>query len=964
MLPHLVILLLFGTPATPAEPAESSTCLLRQVAELEAPCERGELAAETCSWIPILGDLADGDPDRAAERLESSFLLPSERAQSAVRWLEALTLIWLEDECMEQWVPGLVNEFTTPAGLQKLQDPAGLLLGMSAMGPAMGLPENLLELLAASMENDSGPVLRAAGVSLGDLFEESGLDETFAEAAANSPFPWDRPEPPPSEVEGLRDGEIEAIERLDEILASSLEGEMATFRDLVTAWEEQLGNSDLAARSLARAAMAMLYFGNLEDAVDLFRRADRRLLSSDAPESPYLRALLGGFHMLALQELGLDGSAAKVRRELEESLDSEARRVWSIFGATTAGSWPMEVGADNLSTPTGPLVDFEDLESMKPLMAAFQVVFTWSNPTLESPTYTGIELWNVLGHMARGDLSSAIGKADDLVNTQRRYSYLAFQILAAIGLMDEDLEEASRVVLRAVDQMEQQVQEFRLDSTARSFIDQRGFLFYRLGVELAGRAGRWDEAFRLAERGRSFSLRRTLGPWSSPARPRDSDPGISSRRQPDPTRADEAQRLAAELSSTGAHRTWEDERRLYRDFVAARWERRLDRSGEAAPDATPDLDLERFREEILGPDEAILAYFPGVGRLWIWVIRRDRVDGTWIVWDSDAAREVGRQAWALRWQGRPASLCAESRERGARRVPNCPEPTDVDVARTLYDRLIAPAGASLTTARSWIVIPHGPLHALPWSALRGPDGPVLEAHRISLSSGAPVLTALRQRSRADSSFGPAFVLGDPTTGLPSLPAARGEAEAASSLLGVEPLTGDRATERSVREAASSAGLLHLASHGIYDAEAPLLSRLELAAGGGQDGRLHVYEIQDELRFDRRPLVVLSACETAASKGSRGDDLLGLTQAFLAAGSSAVVSTLWPVEDRASASLMTVFYRNLDAGRPVAEALREAQLEIRAEEGTSSPYFWAGNVLHGDPDATWASAGSKACDEVR
>src|SRR5436190_529108 len=81
----------------------------------------------------------------------------------------------------------------------------------------------------------------------------------------------------------------------------------------------------------------------------------------------------------------------------------------------------------------------------------------------------------------------------------------------------------------------------------------------------------------------------------------------------------------------------------------------------------------------------------------------------------------------------------------------------------------------------------------------------------------------------------------------------------------------------------------------------------LAGGGGQDGRLEVHEVFGlTLSAD---LVVLSACQTALGSGAladvpAGDDWVGLSRAFLSAGAAQVVATLWPVEDRATADLMT------------------------------------------------------------
>jgi CHAT domain-containing protein len=93
------------------------------------------------------------------------------------------------------------------------------------------------------------------------------------------------------------------------------------------------------------------------------------------------------------------------------------------------------------------------------------------------------------------------------------------------------------------------------------------------------------------------------------------------------------------------------------------------------------------------------------------------------------------------------------------------------------------------------------------------------------------------------------------------------------------------------------------------------------------------------------LVVLSACETALGKLSRGDELTGLTRAFIYAGTPSVITTLWQVNDRAAFELMWEFYLHLKAGANKAEALRQAQLLMLQRH--PHPYYWAAYELIGE-----------------
>ncbi len=101
-----------------------------------------------------------------------------------------------------------------------------------------------------------------------------------------------------------------------------------------------------------------------------------------------------------------------------------------------------------------------------------------------------------------------------------------------------------------------------------------------------------------------------------------------------------------------------------------------------------------------------------------------------------------------------------------------------------------------------------------------------------------------------------------------------------------------------------------------------------------------------LDLKKADLVVLSACQTQLGVLSRGDDVVGLTRAFIYAGAPSVISSLWSVDDQATGLLMTSFYKHLRSGMSKAAALRAAQADTRA--AYPHPYYWAAFVLTGDP----------------
>jgi CHAT domain-containing protein len=141
----------------------------------------------------------------------------------------------------------------------------------------------------------------------------------------------------------------------------------------------------------------------------------------------------------------------------------------------------------------------------------------------------------------------------------------------------------------------------------------------------------------------------------------------------------------------------------------------------------------------------------------------------------------------------------------------------------------------------------------------------------------------------------------------------------------------------LRSAASGCGVLHLACHGLFRADNPMFSSLKL-----HDGWLTA---ADAMRLDLKgTLVTLSACESGRNEVFAGDELIGLTRAFLGAGAATLAVSLWLVQDETTASLMARYYERLRDGAGPAEALRAAQLAIKDEH--PHPYYWAPFVLIG------------------
>ena len=273
-------------------------------------------------------------------------------------------------------------------------------------------------------------------------------------------------------------------------------------------------------------------------------------------------------------------------------------------------------------------------------------------------------------------------------------------------------------------------------------------------------------------------------------------------------------------------------------------------------------------------------------------------------------------------------------------------------SRELYQALIQPVENDLTRARHVVIVPHGILHYLPFAALQDAQRRVLlEKFSLSLAPSATVLGHCMRKGGdhrlADPAI-PVLAISNPNQGHVryDLPFAEREVIALRREYGrVTVFTGSEATEKAVRDRADGKRILHFACHATYEPDAPLFSALLLnAAGQFEDGRLEAQEIFG-LNLDC-DLVMLSACETGLAQITRGDEIIGLARSFIFAGAPSIVTSLWKVDDLATAVMVKRFYRYLRAGLSRAEALRQAQLLVR-ESVNDHPSAWAAFGLTGD-----------------
>jgi CHAT domain-containing protein len=167
------------------------------------------------------------------------------------------------------------------------------------------------------------------------------------------------------------------------------------------------------------------------------------------------------------------------------------------------------------------------------------------------------------------------------------------------------------------------------------------------------------------------------------------------------------------------------------------------------------------------------------------------------------------------------------------------------------------------------------------------------------------------------------------------------------------VTGSAASEALVKQEMreGSPRIVHLATHGLVDPTEPSRSSVALTPGDDEDGYFRTLEILGTRT--QSALVVMSACESALGKVSRGEGVVGLSRAFLAAGAGSVVASLWAVSDESTAELMQVFYQQmLGKKRSASRSLNEARLALIKGEKFSHPFYWSPFIVTGTERSPW------------
>jgi tetratricopeptide (TPR) repeat protein len=415
-------------------------------------------------------------------------------------------------------------------------------------------------------------------------------------------------------------------------------------------------------------------------------------------------------------------------------------------------------------------------------------------------------------------------------------------------------------------------------------------------------------------------------------------------------RTAEGRRIGAELAGLilGESPGREEIREAYECIQRFKARTLLERMSGPAGNAEafdPVIDLPDLQSVLLD-GELLLDFFLGPTRSYLFAVTRDSCRLSTL--PPEATLEP--EAHLLR------DLLAVPPARAEGQVRACAEDDAAigEAGARLGARLLAGTLDWVRAHRRVLVAPDGALNLLPFETLfpaapaeiewvRVPSAAVLARIRSAREQGEASVEAVRAGAEAPADReAPARMLVLADEGGPS-GRLRGIHEEATDLArryrGVElrMLTGEDSVR--IEDLTGPWSVYHVASHAEMNDQRPWLSALHLGGAGLRAETIAGAHLPARL-------ACLSSCRTSHGRVLSGEGVLGLSTALLAAGTECVVATLWPVEDRATSSLMRVFYQELAAGQTVAGALERAKRALRADPATRHPFFWAAFVTVG------------------
>jgi len=369
--------------------------------------------------------------------------------------------------------------------------------------------------------------------------------------------------------------------------------------------------------------------------------------------------------------------------------------------------------------------------------------------------------------------------------------------------------------------------------------------------------------------------------------------------------------------------------------------------------ASRPLDLSRIQAYLTQREMDMITYFAGVDSLYAFIIRPDKLE----LYPLGSVQEIDSLVFHLRDQLQQPPNSQTS-------VTAFAQP-----AYELYRHILAPIHQKLPDlSERLLVLPGGSLGYLPFELLLTSPAQadvnfkqlsyLTLQHTLTYGYATHMWSAVAEaqlkttRPRRVLALAPDFSVFESesatreTWGL--LLHNQTEVRAITAGIASKSLLGSQATEQRFRQEAAQYEILHIATHATVDNRNPLYSHFILHPYASADGRIELAEVLN-MALDAE-LVVLSACETGYGKYLYGEGVVSMARGFTYAGARALLTSMWQVNDAATANLMQDFYTALKAGLPKDQAMAQARnLYLQSSDPIGAhPYYWGGFVLSGDP----------------
>jgi pentatricopeptide repeat protein len=563
-------------------------------------------------------------------------------------------------------------------------------------------------------------------------------------------------------------------------------------------------------------------------------------------------------------------------------------------------------------------------------------------------------------------------------NGYRNQQSLTLGNIGVLSYRNGDIEQAAEALAKAIGIIEELRGNVSSVEVRSSFISNKYYL-YEYMIAALMKLGRMDEAFEYVERAKARSFLDLIGNKAI---------GKNKVRSPEleeliSREENLQQRLSAIIDNPDSSDSYLELLEEYKTVIGSIEVIDPEYTSVVTIDPVPVKTL----KGLMNDSSAVLEYFLGSFHAAIFLVTKDTLIGMSL--DPQKLSDIGEKIEKLRrklffdFPNKKIQFLREQRLLNKSTIKEAYAAWYASEADgswqydllNMHSLLVNPVQKHLNGISELFIVPHGPLHHLPFQALIENPGNIdrtkgvhvprprfwIEDMAISYLPSASVLEYARRKQGTTTTS--ALVIGDPVYAdkvyrKQPLQGALLEADSVASLLN-DPvvLKREEAEESVVKREIGNKDVIHFATHGELKKNEPMNSRILLAAhtpSGDNEGNLTVGEV---FNLDlSASLVTLSACQTAqlsSGKGSfsAGDDLVGLTRSFMYAGTPSVIASLWYVDDKATLSWMVRFYKAWkEAGLSKLQASRHAavsMLQNASDPDWVVPYYWSAFIFLGD-----------------